>query len=113
MFIASNSRPGINYEVHQFYIFIHLPKFYRGASLKRIIHYLKGVKDRGIIIFTRKTLKMDCHIDAEFSGLLNVEHDPYPTCVKSHTGYLILFMNYPLLCTSKLKTQIALSTMES
>jgi hypothetical protein len=48
-----------------------------------------------------------------FAGLWGVEYDQDTTSVKSRTGFLIMFMNCPLLWVSKLQTQIALSTMEA
>ena len=58
-------------------------------------------------------LQVDCYVDADFAGLWNVEQDQDPLCVKSRTGYLIMFMGCPLTWVSKLQTQIALSTMEA
>ena len=57
--------------------------------------------------------QVDCFVDADFAGLWNVESDQDPLCVKSRTGYLIMFMGCPLTWVSKLQTQIALSTMEA
>ena len=42
-----------------------------------------------------------------------MEPDQDPICVKSRTGFLIMFMGCPLTWVSKLQTQIALSTMEA
>ena len=56
---------------------------------------------------------MDCYVNADFAGLWGVESDQDPVSVKSCSGYLITFMNCPLLWVSKLQSQIALSTMES
>ena len=70
-------------------------------------------KDKGVIILPSKNFQMDCHLDADFSGLWNMENYKDLTRVKSRTGYLILFMKFPLLSTSKIQTQIVLSTMEA
>lgn len=52
-------------------------------------------------------------MDADFAGLWspNVAHDPIS--VKSRTGYGITFANCPILWSSKLQTEIALSTTEA
>ena len=62
--------------------------------------------DTGIIHFW-------CYVDADFAGLWSVEDDQDPVCVKSRTGFLIMFMGCPVIWISKLQTQIALSTMEA
>ena len=59
------------------------------------------------------TFNVDCHVDADFGGLWGSENDQDPISVKSRTGFIITFMNCPLLWISKLQTQIALSTMEA
>ena len=46
-------------------------------------------------------------------GLWNTEDDQDPLCVKSRMGFVIMFMNCPLLWVSKLQSQLALSTMEA
>ena len=67
----------------------------------------------GLILNPSETLQVDCYVDADFAGLWNVEQDQDPLCVKSRTGYPIMFMGCPLTWVSKLQTQIALSTMEA
>ena len=83
------------------------------AEIKRILRYLQGAKDKGLILNPSETLQVDCYVDADFAGLWNVEQDQDPLCVKSRTGYIIMFMGCPLTWISKLQTQIALSTTEA
>ena len=59
------------------------------------------------------TFHVDCRVDADFAGLWKVENDQDPVSVKSMSGHLITFMGCPLLWSSKMQTQIALSTMEA
>ena len=113
MFLVNRSRAEIAYADHQCDIFTHFLKASHEDSVKLIIRYLQWTKDKGIDISPRKTLQVDCHVGADFSGLCNVEHGQDPTCAKSRTGYLILFINFPLIWKSNLQTQIALSTMEA
>ena len=90
MFLANNSRPYSSYAVH---IFTHFPKSSHKASRKIIIYYLQVKKDKGLIISPIKTLQVDCHVDADFSRLWDMKHEQDTTCVKSHTGNIILFMS--------------------
>ena len=113
MFLAQNTRPDIAYAVHQCARFTHNPKDSHAIAIKRILRYLNGTRTGGMTLQPTGDLQVDCYVDADFAGLWNVEDDQNPLCVKSRSGYLITFMNCPLLWTSKLQTQIALSTMES
>ena len=56
---------------------------------------------------------MNCYVDADFGGLWNAEDEQDSLCVKSRSGFVIMFMDCPLLWVSKLQSQIALSTMEA
>ena len=113
MYLANNSRPDIAFAVNQCARFTHQPKQSHAGGVKRILRYLKGTMDKGMYLQPTKDLSLDCHVDADFAGLYGFEHDQDPICVKSRTGYLITFMNCPLLWVSKLQSLIALSTMEA
>ena len=112
IYLAGSTRPDISYAVHQCARFTHAPRKSHVVGIKRILRYLQGTKDKGLILNPSETLQVDCYVDADFAGLWNVEQDQDPLCVKSRTGYIICFMGCPLTWVSKLQTQIALSTME-
>ena len=113
MYLSTNSRPDIAYAVHQCARFTHSPKHSHAAGVKRILRYLKGTKDQGMILNPSNTLNVDCYVDADFAGTWAVEDDQDPVSVKSRSGHLITFMGCPLLWSSKMQTQITLSTMEA
>ena len=113
MYLAGNSRPDIAYAVHQCARFTHCPRNSHAIGIKRIIRYLQGTKEKGLIMKPTPGLKVNCYVDADFAGLWKVENPQDPISVKSRSGHLIMFMDCPLLWTSKLQTQIALSTMEA
>ncbi len=117
MYLAGNIRPDIAFAVHQCARFTHYPKVSHGVAVKRILRYLKGTtKEQGKIFKpSSQEFQLDCYVDADFGGpVWGVEDAQEPISVKSRTGgYLIMFMNCPLLWVSKLQTQIALSTMEA
>ena len=58
-------------------------------------------------------MKLDCYVDADFSGLWSYEEDSDPVCVKSRTGYIMKLGGCPLIWASKLQTEISLSTLET
>jgi histone deacetylase 1/2 len=113
MYLASNSRPDIAFAVHQCARFTHNPRASHEKAIKRIVRYLKGTRDRGLVIKPNKTLALDCHVDADFAGLFPSEDKLDPVCAKSRTGYVITLGNTPVLWVSKLQSKIALSTTES
>ena len=56
---------------------------------------------------------LDCYVDSNFAGLWNFEDDQDLTCVNSRTGYIMLLGGCPLIWSSKLQFEIALSTMKA
>ena len=58
-------------------------------------------------------LNVDCYVDSDFAGLWGYEDDQDLTCVRSRTGYIITIGGCPVLWSSKLQKEIALSTMEA
>lgn len=113
MYLASNSRPDIAYAVHSCARFTHSPRRSHELALKRIAKYLKGTRNRGLIINPTVDLKLECFCDADFAGLWGAEDEQDPICVRSRTGYVITIGGAPVLWTSKLQTEIAVSTMHA
>ena len=113
-YLANNTRPDIAFAVHQCARFTHRPKRSHEVAVKRIIRYLKGTSTMGLIYHTDQIpLTLDCYVDADFAGLWGSMDPEDPTCVKSRSGYVILFGNAPLIWASKLQTEVAMSTMEA
>jgi Reverse transcriptase (RNA-dependent DNA polymerase) len=113
LYLSNNTRPDLAFSVHQCARFSHNPKQSHAAAIKAIGRYLKRTRHQGIIMEPSGDLAVDCHVDADFAGLWRREDDQSPLCVKSRTGYLISIGGCPLTWTSKLQTEIALSTMEA
>jgi len=113
LYLSSNSRPDIQYAVHQCARFTHTPKMSHQQAILRICRYLKATEDKGLSFRPTSELTLDCYADADFAGLYNVENHTDPVCVKSRTGYVLLLGGCPLFWSSKLQTEIALSTTEA
>lgn len=113
MYLSSNSRPDIQYAVHQCARFTHFPKKSHEDAILRLCRYLKGTKEKGLLFKPSGDLTLDCYVDADFAGLYNVEDNQDPVCVKSRTGYCLTLGGCPLIWVSKLQTEIALSTTEA
>ncbi len=108
-----HSRPDIAFATHQCARYTFSPKLSHEEALKRIGCYLKGTMTRGLILHPSNELKIDCYPDADFAGLWTRDKVDDPHCVRSWTGYVICVSDCPVLWTSKLQSEIALSTMEA
>lgn len=113
LYLSSNTRPDIQFVVHQCACFTHNPKASHAEVVKRILRYFQGTKDKGLIFKPTKELTLDCYSDANFAGLWNYEDDQVPVRVKSRTGYVLTLSNCPLIWASKLQTEGAVTTLES
>jgi Reverse transcriptase (RNA-dependent DNA polymerase) len=113
LYLSNNSHPDIAFAVNQCACFSHSPKQSHAAAVKTIGRYLLRTRIEGLIMDPTGDLAIDCYADADFAGLWKQENDQDPLCVKSRTGFLITIGGCPLTWTSKLQSEIALSTMEA
>jgi hypothetical protein len=114
-YLQGHTRIDITMAVIQFAHFTHNPKRSQELALEQIGQYLKGRKDRGLILqpADAKEIKIDCYVDANFAGLWGYEHEQDQTSVKSRTGYVIFIQGCPIVWKSKIQGDVATSTMES
>jgi hypothetical protein len=118
MFLV-NTRPDIQFAVHQCARFTHSPRHSHSFAVKRVIRYLKHTqengKDRGLTfeLGGNKIPKIECYADADFAGLWNVENNEDPVSSRSRTGFVIFVGNCPVIWQSKLQGETALSTTEA
>ena len=56
---------------------------------------------------------IDCFVDADFAGTWTRDTSNIASSAHSRTGYTITFANCPILWSSKLQSEIALSPMEA
>jgi len=113
MYLTSNSRPDIQYAVHQCARITHNPRASHEEAVLRICHYLKGTKDKGLVFKPSAELTLDCYVNADFASLWKVKDDQDTVCVKSRTGYFLMFNGCPLTWASRLQSEIALSTTQA
>jgi hypothetical protein len=114
MYLSSNTRPDLTFAVHQCARFSHRPRRSHEQALKRIGRYLVGTKTKGLILTPNaQDLRIDMYVDADFAGLWSYENPDDPASVKSRTGFVILIGGCPVIWTSKLQVETALSTMQA
>ena len=102
LYLCSNSRPDIQFAVHQCARFTHCPRNSHAEAIKRICRYLQATKNKGLVFKPDKMLKLDCYVDADFAGLWKFEPDNDPVCVKSQIRYMVFLGFYSIITYSKL-----------
>jgi len=108
--LSSNTRPDIQFAVHQVCRFSHSPRRSRGQAVKRIIRYLINTPTQGLLFKPKPEEGLDCYVDAGFCGLHGYEDGQDPISVKSQTGFVLTLFGCPVLWQSKLQTDITLSS---
>jgi hypothetical protein len=114
MHLSSNVHPEIWFAVHQCARFTHCPRASHEEAVKHVCLCLQEVKGHGLTFQPSSRLDLDLCVDADFAGLWNHEDDQDPVCVKSRTGHVIALLGgCPISWSSKLQTEIVLSTTEA
>jgi hypothetical protein len=112
-YVEKCTRPDISVAVHQCARFQADPKVEHGNALKWLGRYLLGTKDKGMVYHPTEQ-SFDCFVDADFAGNWDKDTAEFDTdTARSRTGYVITYAGCPITWTSKLQTEIALSTTES
>ena len=114
IYLAGITHPDISYSVHQCTRLLNQPKASHKIGVKHIIRYLKGTRDKGLVIKTNsENLKLDLFADAEFAGFFALEEKLDPIRVKSRIWVLLNFGGVPFHWSSKLQSEIELSNLEA
>ena len=99
--------------VHQMARFCNDPKLSHEQAITRIGHYLLGSRNKGIKYKVDLSKGLECYVDADFAGGWD-QTDPYDASnLMSRSGFIIKYADCPIYWSSKLQTEIALSTAEA
>jgi hypothetical protein len=110
LYVSSNTRPDIQFAVHQVARFSHNPRKSHGQAVKRIVRYLLETRTCGMLFTPDMTSGLDCYVDADFAGMYGYEDEQDPVSVKSRTGFVLTLFGCPILWSSKLQAEITLSS---
>ena len=112
-FLEKSTRPDIAYAVHQCARFSANPKKSHANAVKQIVRYLIGTRDKGIIIAPTGN-EFEVYCDSNFVGDYNKDTSHYDVMTaKSRGGHIIMYAGCPIVWSSKMLTEVTLSTTES
>ena len=115
-YLVNCSQPDLAFSVHQCARFCSNPKRSHEQAVKRVVRYLQFLRrtdSQGIVCRPNRSKSIDTYVDTSFAGEWNSEWSNEPSSVMSRTGYTIYYANCPVIWSSKLQTEIALSTTEA
>ena len=112
-YLEKGTRADIAYITHQCARFTTCPKTEHGNAIRWLARYLKGTRDKGLILRPNKTKGLEMYVDADFAGNWDPEEYEDPDTARSRHGYIIMFGGSPILWKSQLQNEFALSSTES
>ncbi|KAL7529001.1 hypothetical protein ACHAWF_002798 [Thalassiosira exigua] len=113
-YLQGNTRPEISMAVHQTArSSIDPNKLCREIAIMRIGRYLLHTRDRGIVFNPDISKGLECYAGADFAiRWSNADVDDADN-IMFQTGFIIMYVNRPIIWVRKLQTEIVLSTAET
>lgn len=112
-YLEKGSRPDIAYAVHQCARFSADPKQEHGDAIRWLAKYLKGTRDKGMVLKPTKERQLEVFVDADFAGNWHPDETDDRDTARSRHGYLVYYAGCPILWKSQLQSECALSSTES
>jgi len=112
-FISANTHPDLSFAVHQCTKFSNQQSLLHEKAVKHISQYLYWIRNQGIILWPKPDHSLNAFADADFVGQWHQAYSHLWDSTLSHTCYVLIYCSCPISWTSKLQTEIALSTISS
>ena len=96
--------------VHQTAHFCNDPKLSHEQAITRIGRYLLGSRNKGIKYKVDLSKGLGCYVDADFAERWDQTNPHDASNLMSRLGFVIKYGDCPIYWSSKLQTEIALST---
>ena len=116
-FLEKSTHADISVSIHQCARFQDNPKRSHLQAVRTIGRYLRGTRDKGIVMRPDHTKSFECWVDANYAGnwyepgATGAAKDPMTA--KSRSGWVITYAGCPITWSSKLQTLTALSSTEA
>ena len=104
MYLAVSTRPDIAYATNCLARYVTCPCPSHVAAAKRVLRYLQGTKDFGILLGRRSDKLLEGYCDANYGNCEETR--------RSTTGYAFIFNGNLISWQSKLQATVAVSTTE-
>jgi len=85
-YIVASTQPDITFTIHECTRFSADPKCHHEITVRQIVGYLKGARDKGYILHPTDTPTIDCYADADFAGAWTSETLEEPSSAYSRSG---------------------------
>ena len=82
-------------------------------ALRWLGRYLKGTRDKGLILRTSNAIELEVFVDADFSGNWDKNEAWDRDTARSRHGYIVSYYGCPIIWKYQTQTEIALSSTES
>ena len=112
-YLEKGTRSDISYITHQCARFTESPKEIHAKAIRWVARYLKGTRNKGLILKPDRQKGLELFVDADFAGNWDKNDTHNPDTARSRHGYIIKFMGCPVVWKSQLQHEIALSSTES
>ncbi|XP_022007864.1 uncharacterized mitochondrial protein AtMg00810-like [Helianthus annuus] len=99
------TRPDIAYVVQQVCLFMHAPREPHYQFLKRILRYVKGTLDHGLLLSSSSSTALTAYSDADWGGCLDSR--------RSTSGYCVYMGSNLISWSSKRQSTISMSSAEA
>eukprot|EP00957_Ditylum_brightwellii_P011332 856736-Ditylum_brightwellii.AAC.1 len=120
-FLVNLIHPGLAHTVHQCARFCDDPKASHESAVKSMVRYLLSSREKegrekpmyGLNMKPDLNRWLEVYVDASFAGDWNRSWSKEPSSMLSRIGFIVKNANCPIIRTSKLQTEITLSSTES
>lgn len=112
-FLTRSTRPDLCFAVSQAARFMQNPRKSHENAVLRICQYLAGTSEKGMSMTVDSNRGLEVFADADFCGGYHKDHTFDPDTAKSRSAYFITYQGCLLYWSSKLQTEVTLSTTEA
>jgi hypothetical protein len=112
-FLAQNTRPDIAFAVHQCARFVSNPNQTHQAAVKHLCRCILGTRDKGLVLRPNYHHCLTPFVDADFARLWHKGYAHRRETALSCTGFILCYAKCPIIWTSKLQSEVALSTCKA